>query len=277
MFLTEKVWARHIAFEDLCFKGRGKNTDMDNFYDEVAKKFGGYDLVDDEPEHTSEYPSGDPDEIFKEKIRELADSSLTALDIGCGDGTFSFNIADRFAKIVGLDSSKELLRIAKQRATEHKSDNLEFVFGDAAKTPFGNGSFDIIFNRRGPSFYDEYARLLKEDGHYVEIGIGEKDAMELKQAFGRGQNYGSWDQSRLEQDKSKFERAGVNVIFARDFFYSESYASGNEFERFLKRVPIFEDFDPVEDRKFLDTYFLEHLEGPRVKLNRHRVVYVVQK
>lgn len=250
---------------------------MDNFYDEVAKKFGGYDLVDDEPDHTAEYPSGDPDEIFKERIRELADSNFTALDIGCGDGTFSFNIADRFARVVGLDSSKELLHIAKERASEHRSDNLEFVFGDAEKTPFGDESFDIIFNRRGPSFYDEYARLLKAGGHYVEIGIGERDAMELKQAFGRGQNYGAWDVSRLEQDKSEFEIAGVNVIFARDYFYSESYASKGEFERFLKRVPIFEDFDPEIDRQCLDRYFAEYRDGSRIRLNRHRVVYVVQK
>ena len=249
---------------------------MDNFYDEVAKKFGGYDLSDDEPKHTSEYSNGVPEEVFKEKILELIKPNFTGLDIGCGDGSFSFSIADKFTKIVGLDSSKELIHIASHKKHELDIDTIELVFGDAENTPFGNESFDIIFNRRGPSFYHEYARLLKEDGYYIEIGIGEKDAMELKRAFGRGQNYGAWGKSRLDNDKSKFESIGVNVIFARDYLYSESYLSEKEFELFLKRVPIFEDFDPVKDRKHLDKYYLKHMNGSQVTLDRHRVVYVVQ-
>ena len=249
---------------------------MDNFYDEMAKKFGGYDLTDDEPKHTSEYSNGDPEEVFKEKILELVKPNFTGLDIGCGDGSFSFSIADNFTKIVGLDSSKELIHIASQK--RHKLDivNIEFVFSDAEDTPFGNESFDIVYNRRGPSFYHEYARILKAGGYYIEIGIGEKDAMELKKAFGRGQNYGAWNKSRLEDDKSKFEGIGVKIIFARDYFYSESYLSKNQFELFLRRVPIFEDFDSVKDRKHLDKYFLKYMNGSQVTLDRHRVVYVVQ-
>ena len=155
--------------------------------------------------------------------------------------------------------------------------NFEFVLGDAEKAPFGNESFNIIFNRRGPSFYSECARLLKEGGYYVEIGIGETDAMELKKVFGRGQNYGGWDKSRLEHDKAKFASAGLNILFARDYLYLESYLSKNEFELFLQRVPIFEDFDLDSDTKYLDKYFLRHMSGSQVKLDRHRVVYLVQK
>ena len=249
---------------------------MSDFYDKVARQFGGYDLSDSEPRHTSEYPNGDPEEVFKVKILELIKPNCAALDIGCGDGTFSFSIADKFTKLVGLDSSNELVNIANEKKAQRNIANIDFVFGDAAKTPFLNESFDVIFNRRGPSFYHEYARLLKENGYYIEIGIGEKDAMELKKAFGRGQNYGAWGKSRLEHDKSEFESAGVNVIFARDYVYSESYLSKNEFELFLKRVPIFEDFDPIRDSKYLDKYFLKYLNGSQVKLDRHRVVYVVQ-
>lgn len=257
-------------------KGVDASAYMSDFYDKVAKQFGGYDLSESEPRHTSEYPNGDPEEVFKAKILDSVKPNFAALDIGCGDGTFSFSIADKFTKIVGLDSSNELIHIANQKKTQRIIGNIDFVYADAGKTPFGDDSFDIIFNRRGPSFYHEYARLLREGGHYFEIGIGEKDAMELKKTFGRGQNYGAWDDSRLDRDKFEFESVGLNVIFAQDFFYSESYLSENEFELFLGRVPIFQDFDPVKDRENLDRYCSKYMIGSQVKLDRHRVVYVVQ-
>ena len=43
-----------------------------NFYDKVAKKFGGYGYGNGaKPLYKSEYPAGDPEKIFKEKLLEL--------------------------------------------------------------------------------------------------------------------------------------------------------------------------------------------------------------
>lgn len=61
---------------------------MANFYDKVAKKFGGYAFAGNKPKYFSEYPDGNPEGIFKEKLLELARTNLAALDIGCGDGKF---------------------------------------------------------------------------------------------------------------------------------------------------------------------------------------------
>lgn len=250
---------------------------MVNFYDKVAKKFGGYAFSGSEPKYISEYPGGDPEHVFKEKLLELASSDCVALDIGCGDGKFAFDIAYRFSGIIGLDSSKELIAIAETKKKELNAQNTSFIFGDAKKTPFKDASFDIIFNRRGPSFYAEYARLLKKSGYYIEIGIGEKDAMELKQIFGRGQNFGAWGKSRLESDKSEFVRTDLKLIFAHDYIYSEYYLSKNEFELFLQGVPIFEDFDTIKDKKSLEAYYKAYQTAKGIALARNRVVYVTQK
>ena len=40
---------------------------VNNFYDKVAKKFGGYGYGAS-PKYTSEYPAGEPEKIFKENI-----------------------------------------------------------------------------------------------------------------------------------------------------------------------------------------------------------------
>lgn len=250
---------------------------MKNFYDKVAKEFGGYGFSTNEPKYDSIYPYGNPEAIFKEKLLELATPSTVALDIGCGDGKFAFEIADQFSEIIGLDSSKELIAIAQQKMENLNVKNISFIFGDASKTPFEDRSFDIIFNRRGPSFYAEYSRLLKYGGYYIEIGIGEQDAMELKKTFGRGQNFGTWDTSRLTADKLEFQRLGLELIWLENYTYSEQYQSIAEFEIFLKGVPIFEDFNIDNDKKYLDTYYKNNMDSSQVKLGRHRVVYVIRK
>lgn len=250
---------------------------MDSFYDKVAKKFGGYAFGNNKPKYFSEYPSGDPEEIFKNKLLKLAKKNLVGLDIGCGDGKFALSIADNFAKIIGLDSSRELLRIAAQKQNELKVENISFVFGDAQKTAFKNESFDIIFNRRGPSFYKEYYRLLKRGGYYLEIGIGEKDCVDLKKVFGRGQGYGVWDQSRLDKDKNEFNQLGFKIIYAEAIVYNEYYESIEEFDRFLQGVPIFEDFDTVKDKVHLEDYCKKFKSTKGILLPRQRVVCVIQK
>jgi SAM-dependent methyltransferase len=251
---------------------------MANFYDEVAKKFGGYGFSNRDPKYIKKYPDDDPEKVFTLKVEDLSGKKLNALDVGCGDGIFAFKVAGRFKKIFGLDSSKELLKIAKQKCKEFNIDNIKFVYSDASKTPFNNGSFDVIFNRRGPSFYSEYSRLLKPGGYYVEIGIGEKDTMTLKKIFGRGQGYGKWSKSTLKADQKELENEGMKIVFGKDYFYDEYYKDTANFELFLEGVPIFEDFDLSKDKKYLDIYYQHCLEkNNSVKLERHRIVLVAQK
>ena len=250
---------------------------MGNFYDKVAKKYGGYGFTSNLPKYTSAYPDGNPEKIFKDKLLDLANKRTTALDVGCGDGKFTFEIADNFSSIIGLDSSSELLNIAEQKKKSLGVENVSFTFGDAGNTPFKAQTFDLIFNRRGPSFYKEYERILKPGGYYLEIGIGEKDAEPLKKVFGRGQNYGGWDNPRLETDRKELEGLGFKIVFMKDYLYTEYYLSKQEFVIFLQGVPIFEDFDSEKDKQYLNKYFSEFMQGDSVVLSRHRVVYVVQK
>src|SRR3989344_6870227 len=84
-----------------------------NFYDKVAKKFGGYAYGRNKPKYVSEYPSGNPEEIFKKELLEITKPSSIGLDIGCGDGKFTFEVSIHFSQVQGVDNSKELLSIAE--------------------------------------------------------------------------------------------------------------------------------------------------------------------
>jgi ubiquinone/menaquinone biosynthesis C-methylase UbiE len=72
------------------------------------------------------------------------DKSSRLLDIGCGKGTTSVLLAQKYGcNVVGLDLSEDLLRqattLAKRKGLEHK---VSFRVGDALNMPFADGEFD---------------------------------------------------------------------------------------------------------------------------------------
>jgi ubiquinone/menaquinone biosynthesis C-methylase UbiE len=73
---------------------------------------------------------------------ELAPASF-ALDVACGPGTLSLPFTLRFARVVGLDFTAEMLRKARQAAERAGRDNLELVCGNAYALPFVEGKFDL--------------------------------------------------------------------------------------------------------------------------------------
>lgn len=250
-----------------------------DFYNKVAKKFGGYGYAANDYKMTRVYPDDDPEVVFKQKLIELAGRDKKALDVGCGDCKFAFAIADEFLEIVGVDNSTELLSVAKSKKDELKIENVSFFLQDAGKIDFEDNSFDIIFCRRGPTYFREYYRLLKKGGFYIEIGIGEKDTQELKEVFGRGQGFGQWSDTatRIQKDTSDMRKAGFKVIFSKDYFYNEYYKTLKDLDIFLQGVPIFEDYGLENDNKLLEKYGIKYKSDDGIKLPRHRIVFIGQK
>ncbi len=249
-----------------------------NFYDKVAKKFGSYGYGNGiKPQYVSEYPAGDPEKIFKEKLLGLSSKDKTALDIGCADGKFTLSVAPYFKKVYGIDISKKNLEVAQSHNGDERSRNIEYSFQNAEHTLFEDSFFDVAYCRRGPSYYKEYQRILKTNGHYLEISIGEMDTIELKKIFGRGQGYGKWDKSRLDEDLKELQGIGFKVVFAQNFYAFEYYPSYEELDLFLQGVPIFEDFDSEKDKASLQKYVEKFSTDKGIMLSRHRLVMVVQK
>lgn len=248
----------------------------EGFYDKAAKKFGGYGYSSG-PVHKNEYPSGNPEKIFKQKLLGLSAKGKTALDIGCADGKFTLSIAPYFKKVYGIDTSKRNLAIAKSHNQDKRSKNVEYSYQDASHTSFNDSFFDLAYCRRGPSYYEEYHRILKMGGHYIEIGIGEMDAQELIKMFGRGQDYGKWGKSTLDKNLKELQAIGFAIVFAKDFHYFEYYQSYEGLDLFLQGVPIFEDFDPEKDKILLQKYAKEFSSDKGIQLSRHRLVVVAQK
>ena len=65
-----------------------------------------------------------------------------ALEIGCGAGAFSHALAARAERVLALDVSPEMIRVARDR--EPRCANLEYALADVSTWPFPSERFDCI-------------------------------------------------------------------------------------------------------------------------------------
>jgi ubiquinone/menaquinone biosynthesis C-methylase UbiE len=79
-----------------------------------------------------------------ELFRNIVKNSEKVLDIGCGTGHPSLYIAKDVEFIIGIDKSKRMIEIAKNRLKRSKVDNIVFEVGDAASLKFPDESFDVV-------------------------------------------------------------------------------------------------------------------------------------
>ena len=246
----------------------------EHFYDKVTRKFGTFSAV---PHPIADYPDGNPEAIFEQKLLELSGQDKTALDIGCGDGRFTLRMASHFREIIGIDTSEERLKLAQTARQAQGCENVRFEMQNAQHTTFAQNTFDVLYNRRGPTWYHEFYRITRPEGYFVMIGIGEKDAWELKQIFGRGQGFWKWKTTALDQATEQLSQEGFVRTFGQSFLYDEYFASYQNLDIFLQGVPIFEDFDLEKDRKHLEQYVAKFQKAKGILLPRHRYVIVCIK
>ncbi len=245
-----------------------------DFYDKVASKFGNYDTP---AKYIKECLMGNPEEIFKRKLLGIGGKDKIVLDAGCGDGRFTLSISSHFKKIIGNDTSRLMLNAAKKLQKEKGIKNVQFIERNTRELNYSRNYFNIIYVRRSPVDYPLFYKILKTEGHVLYIGIGEKDTMEIERVFGRGQNFGGFDEPRLEKEKNNIKNAGFEIIYAKNFYYNEYYLSFEDLDIFLQGVPIFEDYDSVKDRQNLEEYVKKHQEPQGIDLPRHRYVIVAAK
>lgn len=81
------------------------------------------------------------------------------LEIGCGTGHFSAYFEELGADVIGLDTSSEMLRIAKD---QHGRLEIDFSRGDAYQLPFADNSFDLVAMITTLEFFSSPSKALEE-------------------------------------------------------------------------------------------------------------------
>jgi ubiquinone/menaquinone biosynthesis C-methylase UbiE len=75
-------------------------------------------------------------------LRHIPVHCQAALDIGCGTGAFSRRLAERSDRVVALDLSPQMIRIARERSKRYS--NIEFQVADATTWEFPLERFDCV-------------------------------------------------------------------------------------------------------------------------------------
>ena len=82
------------------------------------------------------------------------------LEIGCGPGVFSRQLAQRSLQVMGIDYSNAMMVAA--RKLESANVNLAFMQGDASRLPCPDNHFDYVIASSLINIVDNPARALQE-------------------------------------------------------------------------------------------------------------------
>lgn len=117
--------------EDIEANGRYQYTNFNNYSACIATKKQSKELLKLLKDHTSK--------------------NIKILDVGCGDGTFTFEILEKVnpKRVIGFDCAESAIRVANKAIKKKDRNKIKFLHGDVydANKMFKKNSFDIIVIR----------------------------------------------------------------------------------------------------------------------------------
>src|SRR2546425_6295521 len=139
-----------------------------------------WDKIWDYGEHRREHVVLDGSDGEEEFDQELHDRTVgkEVLDIGCGSGKFTLEIARKAKRVTGIDVSTIGLAQARMNTIRTGLRNADFRLAGASRIPSSPNTFDVVFSRRGPASetvrtLSEAYRLLRKNGTFMQIEIGD--------------------------------------------------------------------------------------------------------
>ncbi len=131
--------------------------------------------VMDTAEEAETYDAMDHSEVneaFVQRFLELGGGGRV-LDVGCGPGHVPLLLValDPTVEVVGVDLSREMLRIAEEhRAVSPHGGRVSFRLGDAKALPFPDASFDAVMSNTILHHVPDPVPFLRECGRVLRPG-----------------------------------------------------------------------------------------------------------
>jgi demethylmenaquinone methyltransferase/2-methoxy-6-polyprenyl-1,4-benzoquinol methylase len=165
-------------------KSKGKKEQVTQMFDNVSKE---YDFL-------NRVLTFGLDINWRKKVVKIVSENKAKkiLDIATGTGDLAINLSQiKDVKIIGLDISKGMLSIAKEKVKKKKlSSKIDLILGDSEKLPFENNQFDAITVGYGVRNFEdldkglqEIYRVLKPNGVFVVLETSQPTKFPMKQLF----------------------------------------------------------------------------------------------
>ena len=214
---------------------------------------------------------------FYEVVRKEFHGTEAVLDIGTAEGNRFMGLSKYIKKGVGIDLEPEMIRLANQNKRKTRVKNIIFRCMNANCLDFPAGVFDVITIKHSPINFKESFRVLKSGGRLLTQQVCENDKINLKKAFGRGQDYGKKVGTLLERYKKQAEQAGFKNIKVKvsDILYY--FKSKKKLLDFLNKAPTILGFGKTNDYDILERFIKNNRATEGIKSNTSRFFLEMSK
>jgi len=150
-------------------------------------------------------------------------SEISILDAGCGPGIYVSLLLEEGFQVQGVDYSKEVIAVAKERVSKGKN---RFAVADVYDLPFADDSFDIVLCLGLFQSVDDYERglreierVLKRDGLVIVTTLNRFSLFSL--LFRRKSGSGlSWKRYNPYTFRGKLSRIGFTPGSLRGIYFA---------------------------------------------------------
>src|SRR5690554_3163772 len=162
----------------------GKKLQVEHMFDNISDNYDGLNRV----------ISLGRDVAWRKKVIRWVDETKpqSILDIATGTGDLAIQFAENTnaKKIVGLDLSEGMLKVARKKAVKKDVAHIDFIKGDSEALPFGDEFFDAITVSFGIRNFEnlekglsEIYRVLKKGGIFVILETSVPTNFPFKQGY----------------------------------------------------------------------------------------------
>lgn len=221
------------------------------WYDMIAKRNGGYRS---NAKYTVEGVSGET--IFERKLSKMLEKYEEVLDAGCGHGEFTLKMRRHANRIIGIDNSFEMIKIANKLKTDMKAQRVEFLhYSTKEPLPFKDQQFDLIYSRRGPTSIISQNRILKSGGLIFGIHSSNMDELEDK---------------LINQGFTEIEFDVYDSAFL-------VFPDKDEFGKYLSASHGNPDYTAPENRLKFEEIIAMHTVGDKIKYKEWRYIWKAKR
>ena len=217
--------------------------------------------------------------VFLEVVKGYVTDGTFLLDIGTGGGEKLLEVAKIAGKAYGIDNQQSMIDAANKNLAEMKMRNVEFKLADAKNLPFPQGYFDVVMCRHAPFYAQQVYRVMKSKGTFLTQQVhSEKDAINIKRVFGRGQGFGREREANpIRRYIRELKAAGFEILRRDTYNATEYYADMADLIFLLRNTPMIPDFDIDKDRKCLEEIESKYARDDSIKTNSARYLIVCKK
>jgi len=108
--------------------------------------------------------------LTSEAILEVVNPSSNVLEMGCGTGIVTVEIAPNVREMTGIDISPKMIARAQEKARRQNLKNVTFKVLDASELPFPDHAFDVILLPNLLHLVPQPEKVIKESRRLLKPG-----------------------------------------------------------------------------------------------------------